>query len=70
MKGYQDGEGLESMVCNERLRELGFFRLNKRRVKGDLTAVFHCLMVGRREDKFFSNRIRGKIHALQYVKFF
>lgn len=56
MKVYQDGEALEHMEYNERLRELGLFSLNERGVNGGLTAVFHCLMVGCREDrvKFFS----------------
>lgn len=55
VKGSQGGEGLEHTKY-ERLRWLGVFSLNKRKVKGNLTAVFHCLMVEHREGriKFFS----------------
>jgi len=58
-------KGLEQLSCEDRLRELGLFSLEKRRLWGDLIATFQYLKGAYKKDgdKFFSraycDRTRG-----------
>jgi len=58
-KGHKDDQGLKHLPCEDRLRELGLFSLEKRRLCGDLIAAFQYLKAEGLCIRDCSDRIRG-----------
>jgi len=61
-------KGLGSLPYEERLRELDLFSPEKRRLRGDLITMFHCLKAGFKEnrDTLFTRSDMGKVRDSRY----
>ena len=67
--------GLEHLLCEDRLRELGLFSLEKRKLQGDLIAAFQYLKGAYKQegshlfDRVDNSRTRGNGLKLKEGRF-
>jgi len=68
-------QGIEPLSCEDRLRELGLFSLEKRRLRGDLRAAFQHLQGAYKKDgeglftRVCSDRTKGNVFKLKEGRF-